>query len=136
MKNLLFVLSFVNIFALAYSQKTEENQTLKPVISFSETMYNFGNILETDGKISHTFKVTNTGKDVLLITNVKGSCGCAVPEWSKTPILPGKKGFVKVTYNPENRPGTFNKTITVSNNSDQNQVSLSIKGKVIRKEFK
>ena len=132
MKKLLFVLFFVNVCTFAYSQKPEESQTLKPVVKFSETIHDFGNINETDGKVSCTFEVTNTGKAVLLITNVQGSCGCAVSEWSKTPIVPGKKGFVKVTYNPENRAGTFNKTITVSNNSDENPVSLFIKGNVVR----
>lgn len=37
-----------------------------------------------------------------------------------------------MTYNPANRIGNFNKTITVSNNSDESKVSLSIKGNVIR----
>jgi hypothetical protein len=136
MKNLLFVLFFLNISTFAYSQKAEESETLKTVISFSETMYDFGNIFETDGKVSHTFEVTNTGKSDLLITNVQGSCGCAVSEWSKTPILPNKKGFIKVTYNPQNRPGVFNKTISVSNNSSENTVVLIIKGNVVRKEVK
>ncbi len=134
MKNLLFVLFIVNFCAFAYSQKSEENQTLKPAITFSEKTYDFGNIIESDGKVSHTFEVTNAGKAVLLITNVQGSCGCAVSEWSKTPIVPGAKGFVKVIYNPENRPGTFNKTITVSNNSSESPVLLIIKGTVVRKE--
>ncbi len=136
MKNLLFALFFVTVCTFAYSQKAEEEQSLKPVITFSETTHDFGNIIETDGNASFTFEVTNTGKAVLLITNVQGSCGCAVTEWSKTPIAPGKNGFVKVTYNPINRPGVFNKTITVSNNSNENQVSLFIKGNVVRKNTK
>ena len=134
MKKFLFVLFFVNVCALTYSQTSNENPSLKPVIKFSETTYDFGNINEADGKVSHTYEVTNTGKADLLITNVRGSCGCTVSEWSKTPIAPGKKGVVTVTYNPANRPGNFNKTIMVSNNSDESKVSLSIKGNVIRKQ--
>jgi len=134
MRKLLFVLFFANVCTFAYSQESDENQILKPVITFSEAIYDFGSIIETDGKVSHTFEVTNTGKAVLLITNVQGSCGCAVSEWSKTPIAPREKGYVKVTYNPENRPGVFNKTITVKNNSTENTVVLIIKGNVVRKE--
>ena len=134
MKKFLFVLFFVNVCALTYSQTSNENPLLKPVIKFSETTYDFGNINEADGKVSHTYEVTNTGKADLLITNVRGSCGCTVSEWSKTPIAPGKKGVVTVTYNPANRPGNFKKNITVSNNSDESKVSLSIKGNVIRKQ--
>ena len=133
MKKLILMLFFACVWILAYSQTPEGNQSLKPVIKFSESTHDFGNINEADGKVSFTFEVTNPGKTVLLITNVQGSCGCTVTDWSKSPIDPGKKGFVKVTYNPENRPGTFNKTITVSNNSDENPVTLFIKGNVVRK---
>ncbi|GEM_PF-564086 len=132
MKKLLFVLFFVNVCAFAYSQTSNENPSRKPVIKFSETTYDFGTINEADGKVSHTYEVTNTGKADLLITDVRGSCGCTVSEWSKTPIAPGKKGVVTVTYNPVNRIGNFNKTITVSNNSDESKVTLSIRGNVIR----
>jgi len=134
MKKLLCVLFFVMVCAFAYTQKSDEPQTLKPIIAFSETSHDFGNIVETDGKVSYTFGVTNTGNADLFITQVQGSCGCAVPEWSKTPILPGKKGFVKVTYNPENRPGAFNKTITVNNNSTESPVTLTIKGTVVQNQ--
>lgn len=136
MKKLLFVLFFVNVCAFVYSQTSGKNQPLKPIIKFSETTHDFGNINEADGKVSYTFEVSNTGKSVLTITNVQGSCGCTVSDWSKSPIEPDKKGFIKVTYNPENRPGVFNKTITVSNNSDENPVLLSIKGNVVQKVTK
>lgn len=134
MKKLLFVLFFVNVCAFAYSQTSKESPSLKPVIKFSETTFDFGSINEADGKVSHTFEVTNTGKADLVIENVRGSCGCTVSEWSKTAIAPNKKGVVSVTYNPANRPGNFNKTITVSNNSDENKVLLSIKGNVVPKQ--
>lgn len=134
MKKLLFMLFFLNACVLVYSQTSESNQTLKPIIKFSETSHDFGNINETDGKVNYSFEVTNIGKADLLITNVHTSCGCAASDWSKIPIEPREKGFVKVTFNPENRPGNFNKSITVNNNSNESPILLSIKGNVVRSQ--
>jgi hypothetical protein len=132
MKNLYLSLLFVSLCGWAYCQTSKGNQPLKPTIQISDTIHDFGNIIETNGKVSWTFDVSNKGQAALLISEVHGSCGCAASEWSKSPIIPGEKGFVTVTFNPENRPGAFFKTFTLNNNSDKNPVLLYIKGNVIR----
>jgi len=132
MKNFVCVVLLAHICTAACSQIPDAGSGASPVISLKETTHDFGTIVETNGAVSYSFEVTNTGAADLLITNVQGSCGCAVPEWSKTPIKPGGKGFVKVTFNPLNRPGTFNKSVVVTNNSDQSPVTLYIKGNVVK----
>lgn len=102
-------------------------------ISIAETSYNFGTIAEADGLTSHTFLVKNTGNEPLVITRVTASCGCTQPEWTKSPIAPGKTGEVKVTYNPKGRPGPFYKTISVFSNGKKGRYTLSIKGNVTPK---
>ena len=120
---LLFVLPlFLGLFA--YSQQKSAT------ISFNENVHDFGTIKESDGKATCSFEFTNTGSEPLIINNVKTSCGCTTPGWSKEPILPGKKGFVKATYYPRNRPGRFNKSITVYSNAPQSTKVLRIKGNV------
>jgi hypothetical protein len=42
---------------------------------------------------------TNTGSTPLVISNVRGSCGCTVTDYTKEPIAPGKTGNVKATFN-------------------------------------
>ena len=59
--------------------------------------FDFGTIKEADGKVSHTFEVSNTGDMPLVITRVIASCGCTTPEWPKEPVAPGKKAQIKVT---------------------------------------
>ena len=86
-------------------------------ISFQEEKYDFGTIKETDGPASHVFDLVNIGGTPLIINNVQASCGCTTPDWSKQPIPPGGKGFVKATFNPSGRPGPFTKTITVTSNA-------------------
>ncbi|MCW3786329.1 DUF1573 domain-containing protein [Plebeiibacterium sediminum] len=106
-------------------------QHSKPSFSFEETLHNFGDINEENGKVSYQFDFTNTGGQPIVIHNVRASCGCTSPEWSKQPIPPGGKGYVKATFDPSNRPGNFNKTITVTANTETPNTVLRITGKVL-----
>lgn len=110
-----------------------EAQHTKPNINFKTTTYDFGELKEADGKVTYSFEFTNSGGQPLVVHNVSASCGCTTPEWSKMPIAPGGKGFVKATFDPANRPGAFNKTITVSSNSSEQTTILRIVGKVTPK---
>jgi hypothetical protein len=107
----------------------------KPGISFSEKEFNFGTFRESVGIVTHDFQFTNTGRIPLLVNDVKASCGCTVPEWPKEPILPGKTGIIKVSYNPTKQNGAFNKTIQVSSNADMPIMNLAVKGVVIPTEI-
>ncbi len=105
----------------------------KPVISFATDVHDFGEIQESEGQVTFEFKYTNTGKTPLVIHNVQASCGCTTPEWTRTPIQPNANGSIKVTFNPQNRPGSFNKSITVQSNAESPVKVLRIKGNVIQR---
>jgi hypothetical protein len=85
---------------------------------------------ETNGPVSHVFNFTNTGNAPLIIQGVQASCGCTTPDWTKDPVMPGQKGFIKAEYNPRNRPGAFNKSLTVTANSNPAITRLFIQGNV------
>ena len=108
-------------------------QTMDANISFNTEQHDFGKINEADGSVTHNFEFTNTGSKPLIISQVRASCGCTSPSWSKEPVLPGNKGFVSATYNPKNRPGPFNKSITVISNATTPNKVLRITGDVIPK---
>ncbi len=93
-------------------------------------MHDFGVIKEADGKVSHTFKISNTGDKPLVITRVIASCGCTTPEWPKEPIAPGKTGEIKVTFDPAGRPGPFTKTISIYSNGKKGSFIMNIRGEV------
>ncbi len=99
-------------------------------VSFEKVVHDFGKIEESDGPVTCTFDFTNTGSIPLIINRVVASCGCTSPDWSKEPIVPGGKGFVKATYNPRSRPGKFNKSVNVLSNAEQRNVVLRITGDV------
>lgn len=76
------------------------------------------------------FEITNTGTEPLIITGAKGSCGCTVPEWPKTPIKPGESAVIKVKYDTK-RPGAINKSVTVTSDATNEPTKiLRIKGNV------
>lgn len=108
-------------------------QQRMPSIAFKEESFDFGKIKEADGPVSHTFMFTNTGSVPLLIQNAQPSCGCTTPDWTKQPVMPGTKGFIKATFDPNGRPGTFEKTVTVYSNSDRSPLVLRFSGVVIPK---
>lgn len=102
-------------------------------IEFTETTYNFGNIPEGPDA-THLFKFKNTGKQPLILSNVKPSCSCTAPSWPKGAIMPGETAEITVTYGTAGRPGPFTKTVTVTSNATEPNLVLYIKGEVLKKE--
>jgi hypothetical protein len=101
-------------------------------IIFTSTVHDYGTIVQaSDG--SCEFKFTNKGKAPIVLNDVKASCGCTVPEWTRTPVAPGANGTIKVTYNTNN-VGAFSKSITVNSNAVNNPLVLIIKGTVNAKQ--
>ena len=109
-------------------------QTQKPTISWDKTTHQFGTFKEEDGLQTATYTFTNTGSTPLYVTNVRASCGCTATDYTKEPIQPGAKGYVKATYNPRNRPGKFNKSVTVTTNTEKPTTLLRIEGVVTPRE--
>ncbi|MBC6989082.1 DUF1573 domain-containing protein [Hymenobacter sp. BT491] len=103
------------------------------VMTFEKDAHDFGNVPEGT-MATHEFKFKNTGNQPVVIANVQASCGCTTPDWTKTPIMPGKTGMVKAVYSSAGRPGIFNKTVTVTSNAASPSVVLSIKGNVLTKD--
>lgn len=108
-------------------------QTKEAAISFTKEVHDFGTFSEGKGKQTVKFQFTNTGGEALVLKKVKASCGCTATDYTKKPIPPGGKGFVSAVYNPKNRPGKFNKSITVTTNSSTPTKVLRIKGVVTPK---
>jgi hypothetical protein len=100
-----------------------------PVIEFDKLVHDYGEI-EQHGNGKCEFKFTNKGKEPLILSNVRSSCGCTVPEWPRQPILPGKSEVINVKYDTK-RIGMINKSIHVYSNASQSPISLKIKGNVL-----
>lgn len=128
-----FLLSMFVSMALtvlnAQDVKPEDQSVDGPKIAFTEQEHNYGT-LQKGGDGNCEFVFTNDGNEPLILSNVKASCGCTVPTWTKEPIMPGKTGTIKVRYNTNNI-GAFTKTITVTSNAvNTPRLTLKIRGKV------
>lgn len=98
-------------------------------IKFDKTTHNFGSFSESNPKVTCTFTYTNVGEQPLVVNQAIASCGCTVPEYTKTPVQPGEKGEIKVTYNGAGKfPGHFKKSITVRTNGAVEMTRLYIEG--------
>ena len=103
------------------------------VLQFETDNHDFGKVAEGT-MATYEFRFKNTGNQPAVIANVQASCGCTTPDWTKTPVLPGKYGIIKAMYSSAGRPGVFNKTVTVTSNAAEPSKVLTIKGAVLTKE--
>ena len=110
--------------SVAMAQKPAE-------IKFDKLTHDFGTFSEKAPVVSCTFSFTNIGESPSVINQAVASCGCTVPEYTKTPIQPGEKGEIKVTYNGTGKfPGHFKKSITVRTNGAVEMTRLYIEGEM------
>jgi hypothetical protein len=128
MKKLIFTLALALTSAMAaYAQPKE--LVSGPAIKLDKDVHDYGDVpFGGDGVCK--FKVTNTGTDMLILTNCAGSCGCTVPKCDPNPILPGESSDIEVKYDTK-RPGPIAKTVTINSNAVNEPVKVvSIKGNV------
>ncbi len=99
-------------------------------LEFVKTTHDFGEVAENGGLIDFSFQFKNIGDQPVKIIQVKASCGCTTPGWTKDLVMPGDSGFIKAQYNPRNRPGQFKKSLQVTSNAAGSNVTLFIEGYV------
>jgi len=102
-----------------------------PAITFDSTAYAMG-LIPQGTVVEKTFHFTNTGGSDLLITDVRGSCGCTVGKtWPKKPLKPGEAGEITVSFNSEGRSGKQEKTVSVVANTSPPTSILTLTGEVL-----
>lgn len=99
------------------------------VIEFKEAYYEYGKI-ETGDIIEHEFEFSNTGKSDLFVLDVRTSCGCTIPEYSKEGIAPGGSGMVKIKFDSTDKAGKQNKKMTVISNAKNRSENIYLYGYV------
>ncbi|MFY0713557.1 DUF1573 domain-containing protein [Seonamhaeicola sp. NFXS20] len=124
----LLILLYIGITNQSQAQNLVKLENVAS-IEFESEIIDYGTIQQGASGLK-TFTFTNTGDVPIIISEVKTSCGCTVPSYSKTPILPGDIGKIKINYNTK-KLGNFTKTITVISNSKETQKTLKIKGVVV-----
>ena len=117
------------------SQAPEAPQRPTTTVRFDEEIHDFGTIRDGE-KVTHRFSFTNTGDKPLILSNVRGSCGCTVPEWDGDPIPPGETGSLTVEYDSRNKGSADGKVdtkfVTVTANTTPSTHRLTIRANVVK----
>jgi hypothetical protein len=127
MKKILMICAV--ILGFAFTASAQDNQ--KAEFKFNEEKHDFGKIAQGT-PVTTVFEFTNVGKEPLILTEVKPTCGCTIADYTKTPVKSGEKGSIKITYNAA-AAQPFNKTIVVKSNAVTPEKYLNIIGEVVAK---
>ena len=126
MKKLFLSLSLFAATTALFAQKADD------VAKFTSETIDFGKV-KFDNPPTATFIVKNIGTTPLIIETANPTCGCTIGDYTKSPIAPGKEGWIKATYNAKNL-GAFDKHMTVKFAGIAETKSITIKGEVLSVE--
>ena len=98
------------------------------VVQFADSVHDFGQIGKDTLMKEHVFWFTNIGTTKAVVLSVDVSCRCTHADYSKEPVAPGEKGWVKVQYDGrEASDGYFDKSVRIRLNASK-LYQLRVKG--------
>ncbi|HEY4935561.1 MAG TPA: DUF1573 domain-containing protein [Puia sp.] len=109
-------------------QIPKDSSLFTKITWLDSTSRNFGTIPEGQ-KLEVEYRFLNSGNKPLIIARVQPSCGCTIAEQPEEPIMPGKEGVIKASFNSEGRVGVNNKKLYVIANTQgtqSNEVQFSV----------
>lgn len=107
---------------------TEDTAFAEP--SFLAEIFDFGAVTKGD-TLTHTFIVTNTGTDELIIENVISECDCTVASYTEDGIKPGAKGEIMVSFFTASKIGITAVHLNVETNGVPATKQLSITADIL-----
>lgn len=96
---------------------------------FSKETIDFGKIKQNEPKTA-TFVVKNVGTTPLIIETATPTCGCTIGDYTKSPIAPGKEGWIKATYDAK-AMGAFTKSMSVKFAGVDQPKNITFTGEVL-----
>lgn len=127
---------FLAIPTSLVAQQTDTVKLKGPHIQLEPEKIDLGKIEMGKLEASHgkvRFEVLNVGTSPLILRSATGCCGTEVKEFTKAPILPGKRGEILVEFRIEPRPQTIGRKVTiVSNALNSPTLEAHIVGAVVR----
>ena len=118
----------IALFTLSYG-------VLGAQVRFNELSYNFGEIAEDGGAVTHDFVFRNTLSKPIVIVSATTSCGCTKAEFSRKPVMPGATSSIKVVFNPMNYPGPFARKVLIVTSEGTLKEQLLVTGKVLPRKL-
>jgi hypothetical protein len=126
-----FLLCVVFIASASEQGEQSTRQQAVPKISFQEIEHDFGKV-GPDQTVKHAFTFRNAGGGLLVLGDIKTTCGCTGTLLSQREIAPGGEGTLEVSFHSGRSGGQRRKAIFVnSNDPDKPSVKLEIIANVI-----
>ena len=110
---------------VAIAAERDANAGDFPAIAFNKEVHDFGTI-ENGTPVETTFEYTNTGNSMLVVSNIKSTCGCTVPSnWTRE-VAPGETGQFTVKFNGKGNGNKVSKTVTLTTNTEKGKEAVRI----------
>jgi DNA-binding protein YbaB len=127
MKKIIFSIAALTIAAFSFGQKKAAD-----VVKFDAEVIEMGKVKQ-GSPATAKFLITNISNEPILIEQANPTCGCTISDYTKSPIEPGKTGYINATYNAAG-VGHFDKHLTVKFAGVDELKSITISGDVISAE--
>ncbi len=75
-------------------------------------------------------RLENHSTDMLVISNIRGSCGLSIPAWPRRPILPGESANIQIRYD-SSRVGVINRNVVIQANTFTTAKVLKMEGEIV-----
>ncbi|MBQ9411227.1 MAG: DUF1573 domain-containing protein [Bacteroidales bacterium] len=122
--------AFASVESFEELDATLMPEDVKAVVEWDKTVHDFGDVSVSDGPLTCSFTLTNTGAEPITIFEVVSSCGCTGVDFPKGKIEPGQSAVISATYKNEDGPTAFDKTLTVYISGIRRPVILRLRGVV------
>ncbi|MBI5151994.1 DUF1573 domain-containing protein [Candidatus Peregrinibacteria bacterium] len=111
-------------------------QNSAPKIEVIPASYDFGEIVQSKGKVSTDFVVKNIGLAPLKFNKISTSCGCTVAEMDKSDLTAGESRNMKVHFDPEAHKDQFGPVVRMvylqTSDPETPELEVQIKANVIK----
>jgi hypothetical protein len=113
---------------VAVAAERDANAGNFPVLQLDKMEHDFGTIMNGT-PVETVFKYTNTGNSMLVVSNIKSTCGCTVPSNYTKEVAPGETGQFTVKFNGKGN-GKVSKSLTMTTNTEKGTEVVKISAMV------
>jgi hypothetical protein len=113
---------------VAVAAERDANSGNFPVLELDKIEHDFGTIMNGT-PVETIFKYKNVGNSMLVVSNIKSTCGCTVPSNYTKEVKPGEEGQFTVKFNGKGN-GKVSKSLTMTTNTEAGSQIVKISAQV------
>ena len=100
------------------------------------TVFDFGEIGESEGAVSHRFAWRNLSGEAMSVLSATGKCSCTTATFAAATVQAGDTSSVVVTFDPKDKVGDFKQRVTVRFESQPAANYLFVKGRILTSQMR